>query len=141
MPVFYSRLKDLDEKEAELVREEQNGIREISALLEREDIGDEDLRQALDRHQRSRAQLLEDIASLRREAMAVLDTRQQCKYVVFEHRFRAELRDMIERARDLGRGRAEEADRPGGMDGFEMPDPGGRGVGGGTPGGAGRGRR
>ena len=141
MPVFFSRLKDLDEREAELVREEQKGVRLIAGLLEKEDVSEEDLRRALDKHEATRAKLLEEIRSLRRETLAMLDTRQRCKYVVFEHRFRAELRDIISRVREQGRGRLDEAERQGPGDDFRMPDPGGRGVGGGTPGGSGRGRR
>jgi hypothetical protein len=138
MPVFFSRLKDLDAKEAELVREEQEGVREIAALLGKEDVSEGDLRRALDRHEAARAKLLEEIHHLRGETLSMLDTRQRCKYVVFEHRFRAELRDMISRARELGRGQADDQGR--GSD-FGKPDPGGRGVGGGMPGGSGRGRR
>lgn len=141
MPVFFSRLKELDEKEADLVREEQKGVREIADLLQREDVRDEDLERALDRHRQSRAQLLDEIRNLKEEALSMLDTKQRCKYVVFEHRFRAELRDMIDRAREMGRGQSEGADRQGAGDDFGRPDPGGRGVGGGTPGGSGRGRR
>jgi len=141
MPVFFARLKDLDDKEAELIREEQKGIREIAELLEREDVGEEDLRRALDRHRQNRAQLLEEVRDLKEEALSVLDTRQRCKYMVFEHRFRAELRDVIERAREAGSGRPEDTDRMGRDEDFGRPDPGGRGVGGGTPGGSGRGRR
>ena len=140
MPVFFSRLKELDRKEAELVRDEQKGVREIAELLQLEDVREEDLRRALDGHQQSRAQLLEEIRNLKEKTLSMLDTRQRCEYMVFEHRFRAELRDMIDRARELGKGRSEEADRPGANDGFGRPDPGGRGVGGGTPGGSGRGR-
>ncbi len=141
MPVFFSRLKEMDDKEAELVREEQKGVRMIADLLQREDAGEEDLRRALDGNERRRAQLLEEIGNLKRQAMSMLDTRQKCKYVVFEHTFRAELRDMIDRARDLGRGLDEGADRSGYDDDFGRPDPGGRGVGGGMSGGSGRGRR
>lgn len=141
MPVFFSRLKQLEEKEAELVRQEQKGVREISELLQREDVREQDLRRALGGHEQSRAQLLEEIRNLKVEALSMLDTRQKCNYVVFEHRFRAELRDMIDRARELGRGRSGEADKPGSNEDFGRPDPGGRGVGGGMPGGSGRGRR
>jgi hypothetical protein len=141
MPVFFSRLRELDEKEAELVREEQKGVREIADLLEREGVREEDLRRALDGHRQSRAQLLEEIGSLKEDAMSMLDTRQRCQYVVFEHRFRAELRQIIDRARDMGMGRSQESDRTGPNDDFGRPDPGGRGVGGGAPGGSGRGRR
>lgn len=140
MPVFFSRLKQLDEKEAELVRQEQKGVREIAGLLEREDVREQDLRRALEGHEQSRAQLLEEIRNLKVDALSMLDTRQKCNYLVFEQRFRAELRDMIDRARELGRGRSEDADKPGSRDDFGRPDPGGRGVGGGTPGGSGRGR-
>jgi hypothetical protein len=141
MPVFFSRLKDLDDKEAELVREEQESVREIADLLQREDVSNGDLKRALDSHMQTKAQLLEEIGSLKKEAMSILDTRQRCEYVVFEHRFRAELRTIIERARELGRGRSVEDGRQGPGEDFGRPDPGGRGVGGGMPGGSGRGRR
>ena len=141
MPVFFSRLKDLEEKEAELVREESEGIREIAELLKREGVGEEDLRQALDRHRQSRAQLMEEVRNLKDDALSMLDTRQRCEYVVFEHRFRAELREMIDRAREIGRDRMEGTERTGRDDDFGRTDPGGRGVGGGMPGGSGRGRR
>jgi hypothetical protein len=138
MPLFFSRLKELEKKEAELVRQEQKGIREIAELLGEEQANQEDLRRALDRYETSRANLMEEIRNLRREAVSLLDTRQRCEYVVFEHGFRAELRDMIERARAL---RSGQIDRTGTGDDMGRPDPGGRGVGGGAPGGSGRGRR
>jgi uncharacterized membrane protein len=141
MPVFFSRLKDLDDKEAELVREEQKGIREIADLLAREDADENDLRQALDRHRQKRAQLLDEIRDLKENALSVLNTRQRCQYVVFEHRFRTELRDMIDRAKEMGRGGSEGTERTGRDEGFGRTDPGGRGAGGGMPGGSGRGRR
>lgn len=137
MPVFFSRLKELDEKEADLVREEQKGVREIADLLGKESVRDEDLRRALDRHEATRAKLLEEVRTLRKETLSTLDIRQRCEYVVFEHRFRAELRDIIDRARDIGRG---QTDGQGPGNDFGTPDPGGRGVGGGTPGGGGSGR-
>jgi hypothetical protein len=126
MPVFFSRLKDLDDKEAELVREEQEGVREIAELLRQDDASEGDLQRALDKHEAARANLMEETRNLRREALALLDTRQRCQYVVFEQRFRAELRDMIERARDLNRGHAEGWGR---ADDFGRPDPGGSGRG------------
>lgn len=131
MPVFFSRLKDLDEKEIELVRQEQKGIREIADLLRKEGVGEEELKLALERHEQARAKLMDEVRSLRKEALAMLDTRQRCNYVVFEHRFRAELREMIDRARAVGRGRTE---RPGPESGFGGGMPGGSG-------GPGRGRR
>jgi hypothetical protein len=138
MPVFFTRLKELDEKEVELVREEQRGVREIADLLQKEDASEEDLRHALDRYEQNRANLTEEIGNLRRETLSVLDAKQRCEYVVFEHRFRAELRDMIERAREFGRG---QSGRPDEDKDFGRLDPGGRGVGGGMQGGSGRGRR
>lgn len=141
MPVFFSRLKDLDEKEIELVRQEQKSIREIADLLRKQGVREEELERALEKHERERAKLMEEVRTLRKRALAMLDTKQRCSYVVFEHRFRAELRDIIDRTRAVGRGGVERRDPD---SEFGIPDPGGRGVGGGMPGGpggSGRGRR
>ena len=141
MPVFFSRLKDLEDKEAELVREEQEGVREISDLLRQGDASEAELEHAFEKHEAARANLMDEVRNLRREALSLLDARQRCQYVVFEQRFRAELRDMMERARDIRQGQAEGR---GLRDDFARPDPGGRGVGGGVTGGlggSGKGRR
>jgi hypothetical protein len=144
MPVFFSRLRDLEDKEAELVREEHEGVREISDLLRKGNASEAELERAFEKHEAARANLMGQVRDLRTEALGMLDARQRCQYVVFEQRFRAELRDMMERARDIRQG---QAGGPGPGDDFARPDPGGRGVGGGMPGGSGgsggsgRGRR
>jgi hypothetical protein len=138
MPAFFSRLREIDEKEAELVREEREGVREIQDLLDKEDVRDEDLRRAFQRHEEARAELMNEIRSLRQEALSMLDLRQKCEYVVFEHKFRADLRNMIDRAREAGWRREDFEERLMDRGGA---DPRGRGVGSGIPGGSGRGRR
>jgi hypothetical protein len=54
---------------------------------------------------------------MRREATAMLTLRQRCKYVVFEERFRDEMRQLIGRAREIRCGGAPDVLRGGGRGG------------------------
>jgi len=136
MPVFFSRLKEIDEKEAELLEDERGALREIGDLLNDEEVDETKLEKALARHSEIQRKRLEEVGRLRDEAASVLSVRQRAQYVVFEQRFRSELHKVIEKAKDLERQRSMEQRRDLWDDDFGSP--GGRG---GGRGGSGRGRR
>jgi hypothetical protein len=101
MYAFFARLREIDDKEADLIEQERRAVRELADLLAREEAAERDLREVLERHEEIRTKHAEEIRRIRSEAMELLDLRQRCKYVVFEHRFRDELRGLIQRAKEL----------------------------------------
>jgi hypothetical protein len=108
MPLFFARLRLVDEAEAQLVEEETMAVRHIAEILGRAKLDEPELERALAEHAELRSKRLMEIQKLREEAMSELNLKQRGQYVVFEHRFRSELRDMIQRARELGRDRGLE---------------------------------
>ena len=148
MPVFFSKLQRIEDRDAELRAEEVEAIRSIADLLDRGGASDEDLREALGRYERIQRKRNEEMASLRQEAISGLTTRQRCQYVVFDQRFRTELRNMIERVRavegrrDWQEGGEMEEGGFGPPEGFEgFGDREGSGPRSGQRGGSGSGRR
>ncbi len=135
MPAFYSWLKKMDRLEAELLEDERRVVKHRADLLDDEDLDEEKLEEALDRHRALRLRRLEEVGRLRDEAEMMLSATQRARYVVFEQEFRSDIRNIIQKAKDLERQRR--------MDGrTDMWDnglgsPGGRGGGGAS----GRGRR
>lgn len=145
MPVFFSKLQRIEDRDTELREEEREAVRSIADLLERDDAGEGDLREALNRYEEIQRKRMEEMASLRQEAISGLSMKQKCQYVVFDQRFKTELRSMIERVRGMeGRGMWEEG---GEMEegGFGTPegfgDRQGSGPRSGQHGGGGHGRR
>lgn len=136
MYAFFSRLKDMDEIEAELLEDERKTVRDIADLLNDEEVDEAELEKALARHSNVRRKRLEEVARLRDEAMTMLGVRQRAQYLVFDERFRSELRTIIENARDMQRQQRMEERRDLWDDDFGSP--GGRA---GGRGGSGRGRR
>lgn len=104
MPVFFSKIKRVDDLEVEAFEAERDAARRIGSMLERGEVGDRDLEQALGAYEQMRSERWEEMQSVRREALSMLSVRQRCRFVVFEERFRDEMRQMIGRARDLRRG-------------------------------------
>lgn len=103
MPLFFSKLREIDDMEATLRREELDALRDIKRLLAAKDVDEKDLESALDRYIKARKRRTEEVAKLRQEAMEMLNLRQRCQYVVFEERFRQDIRDLIEKSRRLRR--------------------------------------
>jgi hypothetical protein len=134
MPAFYSKLREIDRLEAELLKDQREVVERLSKILEEERIDEEKLREALDEHRSIRLKRLEEVGRLRDEAEMMLNTRQRARYLVFDQEFRSDIRNIIQKARDLERMRRvdERLDMQGGGTGT----PGGRSGGAGS-----RGRR
>lgn len=126
MPLFFAKLRSIEESEAVLREEEHKAVREIASLLERKEVGDGQLERALARLEEMRTKHFDEVRKLRRDAASMLSVRQRCQFVVFEERFRSELREMIGRVREMRGGRSmEDGGELRGLRGLQ--DPGGRG--------------
>jgi molecular chaperone GrpE (heat shock protein) len=116
MPVFFARLRKVEETSAEFKQEEHKALRKIGRLLEEKDAHEADLARALAEYEELRREHRKEAARLRSEAVALLNVRQRCQHAVFEERFRSELREMISRVKEM-RGemsRDRPGERPGG---------------------------
>lgn len=135
MPVFYSRLKDIDRLEADLLKDQREVVKRLSDILNEDKIDEQKLREALDEHRAIRLKRIEEVGRLRDDAEMMLSAEQRARYVVFDQEFRSDIRNIIQKARDLERMRRmdERLD----MQGGGMGSPGGRSGGGA----GGRGRR
>ncbi|MFH1313471.1 MAG: hypothetical protein ABIJ00_09660 [Candidatus Eisenbacteria bacterium] len=112
MPVFFARLREVDEAAADFKQEEREALEEIAHLLDKKDSDEGDLARALARYEDLKREHREDTERLRSEAVSLLNVRQRCQHAVFEERFRSELRDMIARVREMRAGsRPEDAGR------------------------------
>jgi uncharacterized membrane protein YgcG len=136
MPVFFAKLKAIDDKEAEITQGEREAAMEIGRLLTESNATDDELAQALRQLEDARAKRVAELETLRRDALSTLNVRQRCNYVVFEDRFRDEMRQMIGRAREIRQG-----ERSGGRGDVEGWDQRQGGRGGGSSGSGGKGRR
>jgi len=136
MPVFYSKLRDIDKMEAEVLEDQREVVKRLRDILDDKEIDEQKLGKALDEHRALRLKRIEEVGRLRDEAEMMLSARQRARYVVFDQEFRSDIRNIIQKARDLERMRRmdERLD----MQGSGMGSPGGRGGGGG---GGSRGRR
>lgn len=133
MPAFFARIKGMEEKEFEISQGEREAAREIGRMLERREVGDQELAQALRHYEEVRDRRGEELRAMRREALEMLSVRQRCNYVVFEERFRDEMRQLIRRARDIRRGEAPDG-LGGGRRSGNRPGQTGQGRGGGRAG-------
>ena len=129
MPVFYSRLKDIDRMEAELLEDQREVVRRLADILDDEKVDERKLAEALDEHRAIRLKRIEEVGRLRDQAEMMLSAQQRARYVVFDQEFRSDIRNIIQKARDLERMRRmdERLD----MQGSGMGSPGGRSGGGG----------
>jgi hypothetical protein len=110
MPVFFSRIRNIGEAEAEHRKAERDAVKQIETLID-SGAGEAELREALDEYEEMRQAHWNDIQKLREDAASMLTLEQRCKYAVFEEEFRSEIRKMIEDVR--------------GSRGIETPDRGG----------------
>jgi hypothetical protein len=104
MPVFFSKIKRIDEREAEAGQDERDAIKRVASLLEDAGASDQELTAALRGLDEARARRVEEIRALRQDALSMLNARQRARFVVFEEDFREEMRRMIGRAREMRRG-------------------------------------
>ncbi len=121
MPVFFFRVKKIGEAEAEHREAEEVAVRRIDDLLRR-GADEGELGAALREYEQMRVAHWNQIQRLREEAVSMLSLQQRCQYTVFEERFRAEIRGMIQ---DVRRSRGVPGQAPGG----EPQGPGQRGSG------------
>jgi hypothetical protein len=110
MPVFFSRVKKIGEAEAQHREAEREAVRQIDDLL-RGGAGEGELRTALREYEEMRVAHWNEIQRLREGAASMLSLEQRCQYTVFEERFRAEIRSMIE---DVRSSRGVPGQAPGG---------------------------
>ena len=142
MPVFFSKLKKIDDLEVEENQAERDAAGRLGRLLESGNASDEELARALKAYEDLRASRASELLAARRDALSVLTMRQRCNYVVFEDRFRDEMRQMIGRAKELRGGGAGAGYRGEGGSGRDDQSGGsdrGRGDSGGSGGGNGGG--
>jgi hypothetical protein len=144
MPLFFSKIRQIDKAEAEFRTRELEALKEIRYLLDKEDVRDADLERAFTEYDAIRTRRQEEISRLRREAAGMLTPRQRCQFASFEERFKANIKEMIGRVRELNRqGRLQQGGqggpgRPGDSGSGRSGEPGsGRS----QPRGSGRGRR
>lgn len=121
MPVFFSRVKKIGEAEADHREAEREAVRRIDDLLRR-GAEEGELRAALREYEQMRVSHWNQIQRLREDAASMLSLKQRCQYAVFEERFRAEIRSMIQ---DVRKSRGVPGQAPGG----EPQGPGQRGSG------------
>lgn len=109
MPVFFSRVRRIGEAEAGQREAEREAVKQIDRLLQG-GASEGELETALREYEQMREAHWNEIQNLRREAASMLSLRQRCQYAVFEDRFRAEIRNMIE---DVRRSRGVQEQSPG----------------------------
>ena len=63
---------------------------------------EEEIRRALERLDRAETELRAEEARAQKEIRAALTPRQQAQFVLFQERFRAEIRERVRRFRDGG---------------------------------------
>lgn len=135
MPAFYSKLQEIDKLEADILEEQREVVKRLRDILDDEKIDEEKLEKALDEHRALRLKRIEEVGRMRDEAEMMLNARQRARYVVFDQEFRSDIRNIIQKARDLERMRR--VDERLDMQGGGIGTPGGRSGGGGGS----RGRR
>jgi hypothetical protein len=101
MPIFFSRLRRIEERDAELRQLEREAIADMRRLLRREEAGKDELGEAMRAYEDLRIRHFEEVLALRQEALDMLTLRQRCQYLVFEEEFKAEIRDMIGKVREM----------------------------------------
>ncbi len=119
MPVFFTKLREVDEREAALRRAELDALKDIKHLLAMDNVSEEQLETALAKYDEARKRRIDEVRKLRSDLMEMLTPRQRCQYVLFEERFRQDLREIVERARALKR--SGRVPGPGGDGGFGKP--------------------
>ena len=112
MPVFFSRVKKIGEAEEEQRRAEREAVHEINELL-KAGASDAELDKALRDYEEMRRRHWEETEQLRKDAASMLTLKQRCQYAVFEERFRAEIRQMINDVRSTRSGQSGERDSQG----------------------------
>lgn len=133
MPRFFSRVRKIGEAEEEHRREQREAVREIDELL-KAGASEAELESALREYEEMRFRHWEETQKLREDAASMLSLKQRCQYTVFEERFRAEIRKMIDDVRSTRGGQSGARD----MQGQGESQGQGRG---GSGGGSGGGRR
>ncbi len=105
MPVFYSRLREVDKMEAELLENQRRVVRRLADILDDERIDEQELEEALAEHRALRLKRIEEVGRLRDNAEMMLSVQQRARFVVFEQEFRSDIRNIIEKVRDFERHR------------------------------------
>lgn len=141
LPIFFSKIKKIDDREAEAGQDERDALKRVAHLLENDGAGDQDLAAALRSLDEAKARRAEEIRALRQDALSMLSARQRARFVVFEEQFREEMRQMIGRAREMRRSEGYGEGRQGGSwderSGQQGDGGSGTGRGGGKSGGSG----
>jgi hypothetical protein len=104
MPVFFARLRKVEEANAAFKQEQRETLRQMAGLLEDKAAAEAELARALAEYEELKERHREKAERLRADAAAMLSVRQRCQFAVFEERFRSELRDMITRVREVRAG-------------------------------------
>jgi parvulin-like peptidyl-prolyl isomerase len=136
MPVFFARIKEIDNLEADLLQEQREVVKRLKDILDEREIDQRKLDQALEDYRTLRQRRIEDVGRLRDDAEMMLSAEQRARFIVFDQEFRSDIRNIIEKARDLERQRRMDEQ----MDRWDsgLGSPGGRS---GVGGDGGRGRR
>ncbi len=99
-----SLLSSIDQRRAMIARESMEAMRDLRAYLKSEKPDRSKLKAALDRIERNQNEMMD----LRKKEIGgvrdILTVEQQARYVLFQQKFRREMRGMISEARGRGQG-------------------------------------
>lgn len=112
MPVFFSRVRKIGKAEEGHRLAQREAVGEINELL-KAGASDAELESALREYEEMRFRHWEETQKLRQEAASMLTLKQRCQYTVFEERFRAEIREMINDVRSTRGGQSGARDTQG----------------------------
>ncbi len=100
-----SLLSSIDQRRAMIARESMEAMRDLRAYLKSERPDRSKLKAALDRIERNQNEMMD----LRKKEIGgvrdILTVEQQARYVLFQQKFRREMRGMISEARGRGQGK------------------------------------
>ncbi len=105
LPVFFSKLRKIDESEAKFRKEERELIADMEEIL-RKGGSDSKLEEKLREYERLRIKHWEELKRLREDALSMLSVKQRCQFIVFEDRMKNEIKRIISdirRRRMIGR--------------------------------------
>ncbi|OPX31535.1 MAG: hypothetical protein B1H40_03840 [Candidatus Latescibacteria bacterium 4484_181] len=101
---FFPLLTEFDTKREELEAQKQQIMDELRVLLSGEKPSAKKIQQLLARLQKNEQELRSTRESFVKKTAAVLSTEQQARLILFEERFRRQLREVIQEMRHRGGG-------------------------------------
>jgi vancomycin resistance protein YoaR len=105
-------MRDLTRQRRERAHQRMEAMRTLTVLSRDMTVDESVLRDRLDRHYADQATALKEEASLLAQIRAALTPRQETRLLVFEERFRAEIRERLQDARRQRERARPRTDRP-----------------------------